>query len=242
MKTTLLAGVSLGALAIAVGAQAADLSRPVYKAPVAAPAWYWTGFYVGGTFGGVWARSTVGNDPASAFGGYFNPFYFSDFTTNGAGVIGGAEAGYNWQVANWVLGLEVDFSGSSLNHTVASPYPFLTDTFQTRLNWLSTVRGRIGYASNGWLVYGTGGAAFASLKDSYYSTPLASVAAPRSTVAGWTVGGGVEYALTDHWTVKAEYLHVGFENRTATDTSGFGYIFDFRDRVDIGRVGINYKF
>ena len=60
-------------------------------------------------------------------------------------------------------------------------------------------------------------------------------------MTGWTVGGGVEYAFADHWTAKAEYLHVSFLDRTVTDVTT-GYVFDFKDQLDIGRVGINYKF
>jgi outer membrane immunogenic protein len=61
-------------------------------------------------------------------------------------------------------------------------------------------------------------------------------------VTGWTAGGGIEYALTNNWTVKAEYLHVDFGTRTASSSAVSGYSFDFKDTLDIGRVGINYKF
>lgn len=232
MKSSLLAGISLGAVALATGAQAADLpARPAYKAPVAAPVWNWTGFYVGGTLGGVWSRSSASS------ANYFGP----GVDDNGTGVIGGLEAGYNWQTANWVLGIEGDISFSSLNRT-ASGF-FGADTYQSRLDWLSTVRGRVGYAFDRWLVYGTGGGAFAQLKDAYTAPGFPFVAEPSSTVGGWTAGGGVEYAVADHWTVKAEYLHVGFSDRSVTEaTSGFGYAFTFKDRIDIARVGINYKF
>lgn len=232
MKTSLLTGVSISALLLAANAQAADMAaRPVYKAPAVAPVWNWTGFYVGGTLGGVWSRSSASST------NYIGP----GTDNNSAGVIGGLEAGYNWQVSNWVLGLEADISFSSLNHT-ASGF-FSTDTYQSQLDWLSTVRGRIGYAFDRWLVYGTGGGAFAQLKDAYAAPGFPFVAEPNSTVGGWTAGGGIEYAVADHWTIKAEYLHVGFSNRSATEnTSGFGYAFAFKDRLDIARVGINYKF
>jgi opacity protein-like surface antigen len=86
MKKSLLAGVSLGALVLASGAQAADLAaRPVYKAPAAAPVWSWTGFYVGANVGGA----------TNIFSTYLFPN--TSFNSSQSGVIGGLEAGYNWR-------------------------------------------------------------------------------------------------------------------------------------------------
>jgi outer membrane immunogenic protein len=113
---------------------------------------------------------------------------------------------------------------------------------------LGTVRGRIGWAFDRLLVYGTGGAAFASLKDQFTDPPgvgpIGFTSAPSSSVSGWTAGGGIEYAFADHWTAKAEYLHVGFPDRSVTTTvfPGSAYSFVFKDSLNIARVGINYKF
>lgn len=245
MKTSLLTGVSLGVLALVTGAQAADLgARPAYKAPVAPIPFTWAGFYVGGTFGAAFAHGSIADDPSS-----FTPWLNNvGYSNNSAGVIGGLEAGYNWQWTNLVLGIEADISATSLNHTVYAAAPFsgsgAPDPYSSKLTWLSTVRGRIGWAFDRVLVYGTGGVAFASLKDGLIDTWFPITATTNSGVTGWTAGGGVEYALTDHWTAKAEYLHVGFPNRTGTSPVGAigTYVFTFKDSVDIGRVGINYKF
>ena len=241
MKASLLTGVSASALLLVGSAQAADMAaHPVYKAQPVAPVWSWTGFYVGGTLGGVWSRNTVGDDP-TATNPFLGTFGLTGIDNNSAGVIGGLEAGYNWQLANWVLGIEADISFSSLNQSTVGAAA-TTDVYQSRLDWLSTVRGRVGYAFDRWLVYGTGGAAIADLKDTYTSPTFAFVAAPSATTWGWTAGGGVEYAVADHWTVKAEYLHVGFGNRTVDNLSTFGYGLVFKNQLDIARVGINYKF
>jgi outer membrane immunogenic protein len=237
-KTALLTTASIGVLILASGAQAADLTRPVYKAPIAPPpSWTWTGFYLGGTLGGVVGHDSVTNDPASSN----NAFLASPISTNSAGVIGGLEAGYNWQISQIVLGVEADVSWSSLkqsNTAVGS-----TDTFTSRLDMLSTIRGRLGWAFDRTLLYGTGGVAFADLKDQLADSGFLFTATPSSNLTGWTAGGGIEYAFTDHWTAKAEYLHIGFSGmRTAMDSNGTGYIFDYKDKLDIGRVGINYKF
>jgi outer membrane immunogenic protein len=240
MKTAFLTSASVGALILASGAHAADLGRPpVYKAPVAPPpAWTWTGFYVGGTLGAVVGDDRISNDPASA-----NTWLTSPINLNGGGVIGGLEAGYNWQLSQLVLGIEADLSSSSLSQSrLSSPtLGSLIDTFSSRLDALGTIRGRFGWAFDRALLYGTAGVAFADLKDQL-TDPTPFTATPGSSLTGWTAGGGIEYALTDHWTAKAEYLHVGFSNRTASETGVNGYVFDFRDSLDIGRVGINYKF
>jgi outer membrane immunogenic protein len=241
MKKSLLAGVSLGALALASGAQAADMAaRPVYKAPVAAPVWSWAGFYVGANVGFASARTNISNPN--------NTFFFlasSNFNSSQSGVIGGLEAGYNWQFNSVVVGLEGDISAASLSRstspgTIAPP----ADTFNGNMTALGTVRGRIGWAFDRILIYGTGGVAFADLKDQYVSPIFPFTATASSSATGWTAGGGVEFALSGNWTAKVEYLHVGFPSRSAT-VSPFAstpYIFAFKDSVDIGRVGINYKF
>lgn len=228
------AGASLGAVALATGAYAADLdARSAYKAPPPAMPWNWTGFYLGGTIGGVRSSSENAN----------NTFFPSTpYVTglNSAGVIGGVEAGYNYQIGRAVLGIEGDVSWSSLNGTTAAAPDPVAQTYSSRPNALGTVRGRLGWAFDRLLVFGTGGAAFADLHEQFvWANNL--TASPGAEVTGWTVGGGLEYAFGDHWTAKAEYLHVGFPDRTVT-TSGIPYTFAFKDAFDIGRVGINYRF
>jgi outer membrane immunogenic protein len=241
MKRSLLAGVSLCAIALATGAHAADLGvRPAYKAPAMAPApWSWAGFYVGANVGFASARTNIANPN--------DTFFFpagSSFDSNETGVIGGLQAGYNWQFNSVVVGLEGDISAAALNRTTSPGAIAPTaDTFNGNMTALGTVRGRIGWAFDRVLVYGTGGVAFANLKDQYSSPIFPFTASASSSATGWTAGGGVEYALTDHWTARAEYLHVGFQNRSATGSPfGNSYAFAFKDSLDIGRVGINYKF
>ncbi|HET7850770.1 MAG TPA: outer membrane protein [Pseudolabrys sp.] len=246
MKKSLLASASVTAIVLATGAQAADLgNRPVYKAPAFAPApWSWTGFYVGGNVGAVWGRSSVENDPSSVA-----TWLDGRTDNNRTGVIGGVQAGYNWQWASLVLGIEGDISFASLDRSVTAANflaPPFQDTLRSRLDWLATIRGRLGWAVDRWLIYGTGGVAFAHFNDELSDPPsvLGFTVGPDSSRTGWTAGGGIEYAFTDHWTAKAEYLHVGFADQTATVTTppAAGYAFRFRDSLDIARVGINYKF
>jgi outer membrane immunogenic protein len=243
MKKSLLAGVSLGALALASGAQAADMApRPAYKAPGAIPVWSWAGFYVGANVGVAGARTNISNPSLN----YFFPFG-STVDSNKTGVIGGVQAGYNWQFDNLVVGVEGDISVASLNRTTSpGAIAFAGDTFNGNMTALGTVRGRVGWAFDRVLVYGTGGVAFANLKDEYNSPnfPPPFTASATSSVTGWTAGGGIEYALFGNWTAKIEYLHVGFPSRSATASPipPTTYTFAFKDSLDIGRVGINYKF
>jgi outer membrane immunogenic protein len=235
LKKSLLASTSLGVLMLAAGAQAADLRAPIYKAPPQAPAWSWTGFYLGGTVGAVFGHTSEANDPAASLLWLSAPVAF-----DGTGVIGGLEAGYNWQISQLVLGLEADISWSSLNNSVMPLSATGTTTLSSRLNALGTVRGRLGWALDKALFYGTGGVAFADLKDQLTDPKNAGVGvASGSSITGWTAGGGIEYAFSSHWTGKAEYLYVAFPTRTFAHGP---YAFDFTDRFDIGRVGINYKF
>ncbi len=235
MKKSLLASVSLGALALATGAQAADIAaRPAYKAPVMAPApWSWAGFYVGGNVGFARARTEMDSPN----------YILSSANSTQSGVIGGLQAGYNWQLNNFVVGLEGDISLGSLRRSTAITNAAPGDSINASVDALGTVRGRVGLAFDRILVYGTGGVAFASLKSEYAGPVFPFTATASSTATGWAYGGGIEYALMGHWTAKAEYLHVGFPSRSVTETtSTFGYTFNFKDSIDIGRVGINYKF
>jgi outer membrane immunogenic protein len=243
VRKSLLSGVSIGALVLATGAHAADLrARPIYKTPPTPPLqpWTWTGFYVGGNIGGAEAHSSITNDPASS-----SPWLVGQANADRGSVIGGLQAGLNYQIYNVVLGIEGDIGWASLSRSVAAlslAGPGF-DTYSSKLDTLGTVRGRVGLAFDRLLVYGTGGAAFANLKDQLVDTAAHFTASPNSSVTGWTAGGGIEYAFADHWTAKAEYLHVGFPDRTAfSSIAALGYAFTFKDSLDIGRVGINYKF
>ncbi len=155
-------GVSALALVGSAGiAFAADL--PNYQPPPAssqmynpAPAFDWTGPYVGLTGGYGWGTSS--------------------------GWLGGAYAGYNFQVnPNWVVGLEGD----------------IVATNKSSNGWDSTLRGRVGYAYDRYLFYGTGGLAFGDIKNGGAS----------ATKTGWTLGAGIEAALTSNMTARLEYRH-----------------------------------
>ena len=190
MINKLVAGCfALGALLAAQCAAAADLSvAPLYKAPPAevTQAYNWTGFYLGVNGGGGWGRS-----------------WWSATATpvDLSGAHAGGTAGYNWQFGNAVLGLEGDMDWSNLKGT--NTRRGCPAGCSTNDNWLSTVRGRAGYAFGGIMPYVTGGLAVGDIRA---ATP--GFAGASTTNAGWTAGGGLEVALPGNWSAKAEYLHV----------------------------------
>jgi outer membrane immunogenic protein len=224
MKKTIAAGCfALGVLVTAQGAGAADLSvAPLYKAPPAqvSQAYNWTGFYLGINGGGGWGHSNWDTSAASV---------------NVSGGVAGGTAGYNWQFGNAVLGLEADVDWANLKGTSSSALcPAGCTTSDT---WLSTVRGRAGYAFGGVLPYVTGGLAMGDIRA---ATP--GFAGASGTNAGWTVGGGIEFALPGNWSAKAEYLHVDLGSfNCGANCNGLP-----NDNVsmhdNVVRAGVNYRF
>jgi outer membrane immunogenic protein len=184
-------------------ASAADLSRPVYKAPPPAPVLFsWTGFYIGANIGGKWAQT---DDTLTAGA---TTVTFSNDTASS--VIGGGQIGYNWQTGAWVFGIEgdIDAQDFSRNRVVATAIgPFIPgDAFSVESRWQASLRGRIGYAA--WdrtLLYVTGGAAWTNIKGTASLVGI-GVFSNDKTVTGGTVGLGLEYAVTNN-------LSLGIEGR-----------------------------
>jgi len=224
----------LGATAMSGAAVAADIARPVYKAPPAGvlPVTYdWTGFYIGGHVGYGWAEK----DWRDAFG--------LNVSNKGNGFLGGGQAGFNYQIGQFVLGAEGDFSWSGISGTtntvgvIAAP---LGNAFNTDVNWVSTLTGRAGLAFDRWLVYGKGCVAWAndSFSTNHYTFP-ASVEV-KDTRIGWPVGAGVEYAFAPAWSAKLEYNYMDFGNRAVSFAPGTST--DIDQKIHAVKFGVNYKF
>jgi outer membrane immunogenic protein len=150
----------------------------------------------------------------------------------------GADVGCNLQNGSLIHGVEADVSAL---HESGSSFFGGKYFRKAKLTGLSTLRARVGYAFDRVLVYGTGGFALGQLKDSSGETNVSARTANISTVrAGWTLGGGIEYAYTAKWTVRAEGLYVNLGQTHATDAGNRGY--GFKTTASIARVGLNYKF
>ncbi len=248
-KTILLAGT---ALLLAGPAVAADLAKPVYKAPAFVPGFTWTGCYLGASVGGAWARQSAGTT-APGVGGAGQAPTAGDFGQD-SGVIGGPYVGCNYQFMNGVVvGAEGDFNWTGLNgsfnapNLLASGAPTspggISMTSDTR--WAASLRARLGYAvMPNVLVYGTGGGAWASTDytgvDTINSGQSSTVNFSNSAT-GWVAGGGVEWApWSNNWILRAEYLHYQFGGVSAS--SGFA-VFNFGElKIDTVRAGLSYKF
>jgi outer membrane immunogenic protein len=211
---------SVGAIAIAGSAFAAE-PPPVYVPPP--PIFTWTGLYLGGQIGYAWARDNGDIiNPAPGIPGLPSSI-FLPFTLNPNGVIGGAHAGYILQIPGWnwfsssgvVIGLEGDVDGTSLSRTrVAGAFPpFFQPSLEAQATVQGSIRARLGIAWDRLLVYATGGAVFADFTTDYNTLPLGGLDQITSTRSGWTVGGGLEYAFTNNWSLRAEYRYSDFGNR-----------------------------
>jgi outer membrane immunogenic protein len=220
MKRLVLAGLAVAVMA--GSAAAADMTpryqQPYVKAPLYNPAYSWTGFYLGINGGGGW-----GNSAWDRTGG---------FDVSG-GLVGGT-AGYNWQMGQVVLGLEGDVDWSGIKGTSSTG---CVAGCTTNNDWLGTARGRLGYAFDRFLPFVTGGLAVGDIRA---TTP--GFAGATQTNAGWTVGGGLEFALAANWTAKAEYLHVDLGNFNCGLSCGLAASDNVSYRADIFRGGVNYRF
>jgi outer membrane immunogenic protein len=196
-------------------ASAADLpiKAPVYKAPVAAPGFNWTGFYIGGHVGAQWLRSD--NSIYYPAGPLTASVEFTDTS-----FIGGGQIGYNWQPqgSSWVLGIEADLSGTNHDHS-GELFRVVTDHFDgtSKLSTQGSIRGRVGWANNALLLYFAGGVSFGhaelvatTTRDGVGSSSVSS----SKTLTGWNVGGGLEYAIDRSWSVGAEYRYTDFGSIT----------------------------
>ena len=259
MKITKLLSAALLASTVAGSAMAADL--PSRRAPpvlVAPPVFTWTGVYLGVTGGYAWGTSSYFTDSFSA-SGLGDPTSYAlaaSGRSKGNSFTGGGTIGFNYQVNSIVMGLEGDISYLNTRKSSAGfgvNNAGLGIAVATRAgvgNAFGTIRGRIGYAFGPVLVYGTGGVAFANTTASQYSVYTNGIGyAGNSSVgkSGWVAGGGVEWAFAPNWSVKFEYLHAEFgkSNLTAISynpvdgTSTFSAV---SNKVDLARVGINYRF
>jgi outer membrane immunogenic protein len=140
-------------------------------------------------------------------------------------VIGGGHVGYDLQINQWVIGVEGSVDGTSLSNTAAIAFPdgsFLTA--HTKADIQGSIRGRLGIAFDRALIYATGGVAFGGFNtDVTFAAPPFFASANRSnTRTGWTVGGGIEYAITNNWSIGAEYRFTDFGRIRNGDLAGLG--------------------
>lgn len=233
MKRFLLGAAAL--MAFGATANAADLPARAYtKAPVVAPVYDWSGFYIGGHvgYGGGHEHDNLSTTLVAA--------QIDRFSVDG--VIGGVHAGYNWQAGHFVFGLEGDFDGSGIKGRASFERGPYVGTLSFNNDWQASIRARAGYAADNWLLYVTGGAAFAGVKSTLDIVDDVQSSASR-TLTGWTIGVGVEHALSRNWIARGELRYTDFGSETAqfvVDGDNVPTRVRFTDAR--ATLGISYKF
>jgi outer membrane immunogenic protein len=244
--------ILLAAACAIVSVQAAYAADMPTKAPAYAPiaVYNWTGFYVGGQVGGGWAENTTTHvDGTTSF-----PAGTVDNTIHDSGFLGGIYAGYNYQINQFLIGIDGDYSFASLtgSSTDVSVVNGHVVQHSEKVKWISTVTGRIGYVMNNWLLFGKGGWAWSGFSGDSTQTTAGGAPVDTSTSSstrdGWTLGAGVEWGFAAHWSAKLEYDYVKFNttnfNPTVTDTAGVVTTTARSATSDLSMVklGVAYRF
>ena len=262
MKKLLLAGVATTVLA--GSAFAADMAMKA--APVVAPGYDWSGLYIGGVIGGAWGRHDSSDPGLGLIGTLLNVPVVQ--TTDSSGFIGGIEGGDRYQFGKLVIGWEADMVWGGVNGTSTTTFsPIgvppglfnLTRSITTNNNWTGTATSSVGIAHDRWLVYGKAGVAWnhTNYTDNWtgggaiFGTFPAFSGTGSENRVGWTVGTGIEWAIWNNWSIKAEYDYLDFGNRTvaingailpgiANFPASFGM--ENTQHVNQFKAGLNWRF
>ena len=226
------------------GAGAADLpSRAPPPIIAAVPIFTWTGFYVGLNAGYGFGT----NDDAFVI--LPNGVPISTGGGDNGGFVGGGQVGYNYQIGQFVIGLEADIQYADMTQDAGTFFLPGTALFGvgggSSLDYFGTIRARAGFAFDRALIYATGGFAYGGGDRVTCSIGVFFADCGDDSSTGWTVGGGVEYAITNNFTVKLEGLYVNLD-RGGNDVFDpiTGVIFPAQENIEFGvvRAGLNYKF
>jgi outer membrane immunogenic protein len=202
---------------------AADLSYPVKAPPAYAPAFSWTGTYVGANLGGAWGTSNF--SPATMnnlTGAVIAP---ASTSVSSSSVIGGIQGGYNWQIGAWVLGFEQDvqFTGLKQGFSYAAPTGLFLpgDAMSVKTDYLSGTRAKLGYAWDRTMLYAAGGLETGEfdVSSSYVArgaggSPTLGFTDSNKFHYGFNIGGGIEYAMTNNVFLGVEYRYFDLGKET----------------------------
>jgi outer membrane immunogenic protein len=231
----------------ALAAQAADLppAPPLAQAPVAympvPPPYNWTGFYIGGNLGGGWSQTTATYNPLPAQAG-------GSISNSTTGFLLGGQIGANFQMSNFVVGVEFEGDWSNMGGTsrafaagTSNPGGF---TARVDTPWILTVAGRFGWAVDTVLLYGKAGGGFVGNNETINAVGGGTVFTGTHDNGGFLVGGGVEVAFAPNWTGKVEYEFIGLQNWTTAPLvgTGTGGTVTFDRSFQTAKLGVNYKF
>jgi outer membrane immunogenic protein len=221
----------LGAFAVTASAQAADISEPIVHD--------WTGFYAGGHLGYGWGTDKW-DDPSVP------PVFATDEDDPDVdieGILGGAQAGFDYQIGSIVLGIAGDIAWTDIDgDTTLTVSP---DNLRSDIEWLATLTARLGFAADRALFYVKGGAAFAEIeREAGLDVSPGSDFRDKDSPTGWTAGAGVEWAFADNWSVGLEYNYIDLGSDTVElrDNDGGSFDADVDLDINIVKAMLNYRF
>ena len=224
MRKFTLALLAVAAMLATGAANAADLPRKAPPMVVPAPVFSWTGFYIGINGGYGWANTKNG---------------FTDFD-NASGGVFGVQGGFNYQFVGSpiVIGIEADYQGANIK----ADGVFLGTLTNVELERFGTVRGRLGFAWDRFLIYGTGGWAYAAQTEISLGFPF--FVSGSQELSGWTAGAGIEWAFAPNWSAKIEYLHLDLKREGFFGPEVNACLLGCSSglNVDIIRGGVNFRF
>jgi outer membrane immunogenic protein len=215
-------------IAVSAPAFAADMPArmPLKAPPMVAAAYNWSGFYFGAHAGLGWGELTSASD--------------STIDHEPRGGLFGGQVGYNWQVNTFVFGIEGDIAYSTIEGDDTSTFGAFTINGRHDTKYLATARGRLGLAHERALFYVTGGYAWTKVEGHLNVVGVVS-GSDTINLSGWTVGGGIEYAVAPNWTIRAEYLYIDFKSETTTMNLGFPFQDQIDKNLNVVRFAVNYK-
>lgn len=261
MKITFAAATAF-LLAGTIASSAADMAPSYVKAAPMASVYNWTGFYIGGNVGGG-AASSHFDDPC---------FYCSSATPTRGFFTGGGQVGYNYQFGHGLVGIEADVNGNSnFKGSVIGGDDGNAMTVNTKADLSGTIRARGGLVLDNALIYVTGGAAWADVKQTGtefcnrnagcvvggitipVGTPTGITANRSGVVWGGVIGAGVEFALSRNWIIGGEFLHTMYADKDANIVLASGAsacafnpaancVVRSQLTTDVARIRFNYKF
>lgn len=224
---------SVAALIVGTPGRAADLAS---KAPaIAAVPASWTGLYVGVHAGASAISSTWAPGTGELEGDDINARSWSG---DGASPIVGAQVGYNYQVGPVVMGVELDASAGQM-HAFARCLGEFTSICTTNTDWMGTLTARLGYAFSNMLVYAKAGGALADSSFTLSGSTFPGQFGASETALGWTVGGGIEMAVTPQVSVKAEYAYMDFRSSDVAFVPGGGA--SVSQTIQAVKLGLNWR-
>lgn len=247
--------IAAGGTAVADGYDRGSIKDAPYVAPYS-----WTGFYGGLNAGGSWSKGNTdySQSPSGGFGGDFgDPFDVTGLTrgydTNDRAFIGGGQIGYNIQTNGVVFGIETDIKWRRLNGDASQTFVTFNDqlALQSEQSWVGSLRGRLGWAQDEWLLFITGGLAYGRVEHSILQTALGfggRTISESDVKTGWTIGAGLDYALTPSWSFGMQYLYTDlgsttliFPRQTINFIEFATSSVDFDDRSHEVTARLNYK-